>query len=237
MRIEWDPRKAAANRRKHGVSFEEAATAFDDELGAYYPDALREDRFILIGYSHEQRLRYVVYAEVTAEFIRIISARKATKMKKRITRTTDPLDKLVDFDRFGPVRRNAFAGADERGGPSLLALWKCPSSRRMPFFCGAAILGRGRARPRWPARFACRRASGEKSRRRHEPSTSTFIRRCERRCCPGFDGQARAPDPVLKAAGAQIRLEAQREPGWFRIESHPVLIEALVRELTRRPKS
>jgi hypothetical protein len=41
-------------------------------------------------------------------------------------RTTDPLDGPVDFDRFGPVRRNAFAGAGEPGGPSLAALWEMP---------------------------------------------------------------------------------------------------------------
>ena len=47
-------------------------------------------------------------------------------MKKRATRKIDPLDKEVDFTRFGPVRRNAFAGAGQRGGPSLLALWEMP---------------------------------------------------------------------------------------------------------------
>ena len=82
MRFSWDRRKAAANLKKHGVSFEEASTAFDDELGAYYPDTLHEDRFILIGYSHRQRLLYVVHAEVKRDSIRIISARKATKHEK-----------------------------------------------------------------------------------------------------------------------------------------------------------
>jgi len=82
VRFVWDKRKAAANLKKHGVSFEEAATAFDDNLGAYYPDSLHEDRFILIGYSRQQRLLYVVHAEVTLEAIRIISARKATKHEK-----------------------------------------------------------------------------------------------------------------------------------------------------------
>ena len=82
MRFAWDPKKAAANLEKHGVSFEEASTAFDDELGAYYPDTLHEDRFILIGYSQRQRLLYVVHAEVKRESIRIISARKATKHEK-----------------------------------------------------------------------------------------------------------------------------------------------------------
>ena len=47
-------------------------------------------------------------------------------MKKRTTSTTDVLDQEVDFTRFGPVRRNAFAGAGQRGGPSLLALWEMP---------------------------------------------------------------------------------------------------------------
>ncbi len=82
VRFEWDPQKAAANLRKHGVSFEGAQTAFDDELGAYYPDSLHAERFILIGYSKPWRLRYVVYAEVRLDSIRIISARKATKHEK-----------------------------------------------------------------------------------------------------------------------------------------------------------
>jgi uncharacterized DUF497 family protein len=82
VRFVWDARKAAANRRKHGVSFAEASTSFDDELGAYYPDTLHGERFILIGYSLLQRLLYVVHAEVTPEAIRIISARKATRHEK-----------------------------------------------------------------------------------------------------------------------------------------------------------
>ncbi len=82
MRFLWDSRKAAANLKKHGVSFDEASSAFEDELGAYYPDSVHEDRFILIGYSRRQRLLYVVHAEVTPEAIRIISARKATRHEK-----------------------------------------------------------------------------------------------------------------------------------------------------------
>jgi uncharacterized DUF497 family protein len=82
VRFTWDARKAAANLRKHGVSFAEAATAFEDERGAYYPDTLHEDRFILIGYSRQRRLLYVVHAEVGADVIRIISARRATSHEK-----------------------------------------------------------------------------------------------------------------------------------------------------------
>ena len=82
MRFVWDARKAAANLKKHGVSFDEAATAFEDKLGAYYPDTLHDDRFVLIGYSRQQRLLYVVHAEVEMNAIRIISARKATRHEK-----------------------------------------------------------------------------------------------------------------------------------------------------------
>lgn len=78
----WDARKAAANLKKYGVSFDEATTAFDDELGAYYPDSLHDERFILIGYSRQQQLLYVVHAEVQVDVIRVISARKATKHEK-----------------------------------------------------------------------------------------------------------------------------------------------------------
>jgi uncharacterized DUF497 family protein len=82
VRFEWDPKKAVGNLKKHGVSFGEAETAFHDELGAYYPDSLHADRFILVGLSHRHRLLYVVHAEVTADVIRIISARKATRHEK-----------------------------------------------------------------------------------------------------------------------------------------------------------
>jgi uncharacterized protein len=82
MRFTWNTRKAASNLKKHGVSFTEAATAFDDELAAYYPDTLYEDRFIVIGYSRRHRLLYVVHAEVQRDVIRIISARKATSHEK-----------------------------------------------------------------------------------------------------------------------------------------------------------
>jgi uncharacterized protein len=82
VRFEWDTKKAAANLRKHGVSFDEAESAFDDPLGAYYPDSLHSERFILIGYSEQRRLLYVVHAEVNPDAIRIITARKATKHEK-----------------------------------------------------------------------------------------------------------------------------------------------------------
>jgi uncharacterized DUF497 family protein len=82
VRFEWDPKKAAANLQKHGVSFEEAETVFEDDLGVYYPDTLHEARLVLIGYTQRRRLLCVVHAEVKVDAIRIISARKATRREK-----------------------------------------------------------------------------------------------------------------------------------------------------------
>jgi hypothetical protein len=60
-------------------------------------------------------------------------------MRKPTTKTTDPLEGAIDFSRFGPVRRNAFGGAGETGGPSLQALWEMPQ-----LAAGAVLLRRGR---------------------------------------------------------------------------------------------
>ena len=67
-------------------------------------------------------------------------------MKKRATRTTDPLDRPIDFARFGPVRRNAFAGAGELGGPSLLALWEMPELATDALVLRRGHPGKGRRR-------------------------------------------------------------------------------------------
>jgi hypothetical protein len=67
-------------------------------------------------------------------------------MRKRATRTTDALDGQVDFSRFGPVRRNAFAGANEPGGPSLAALWEMPQLATDTVMLRRGHPGRGRRR-------------------------------------------------------------------------------------------
>ena len=67
-------------------------------------------------------------------------------MKKLTTRTTDPLESAIDFSRFGPVRRNAFAGADEPDGPSLLALWEMPELTAEAVLLRRGHPGRGRKR-------------------------------------------------------------------------------------------
>jgi uncharacterized DUF497 family protein len=83
VEFEWDPSKAAANARKHGVSFEEAASAFEDELALVIADpahSASEDRFVLLGMSLAARLVIVVHCDRSSEsVIRIISARRATR--------------------------------------------------------------------------------------------------------------------------------------------------------------
>jgi hypothetical protein len=86
VEFEWDGRKAKANLRKHGVSFEEAATAFRDPLSATARDpdhSTGEDRFITFGVSSRGRLLVVSHTE-RGEKVRIISARAATKGERVI---------------------------------------------------------------------------------------------------------------------------------------------------------
>jgi len=86
IEFEWDPRKDRANHKKHGVSFEEAATAFYDEDGVLLDDpehSDEEDRFVILGLSSALRLLVVVHAYRGADAaIRIISARKAMSSER-----------------------------------------------------------------------------------------------------------------------------------------------------------
>ena len=86
LRFEWDERKAAANRRKHGVSFEEARTVFFDESALLRPDddhSDDEDRFVLLGLSAQLRTLVVCHCyRQQDEVIRIISARKASAFER-----------------------------------------------------------------------------------------------------------------------------------------------------------
>jgi uncharacterized protein len=79
----WDPRKALTNRRKHGVSFEEATTVFDDPLALFAADWEHgEPRLVAIGQSNLGRVLLVVSLEL-GERMRIISARKATQQERQ----------------------------------------------------------------------------------------------------------------------------------------------------------
>jgi uncharacterized protein len=79
----WDERKAASNLKKHGVSFDEAATVFADPLALAIDDALEPARTLLVGMSNRQRLLLVVHVELDDATIRIISARRATSHERR----------------------------------------------------------------------------------------------------------------------------------------------------------
>jgi uncharacterized protein len=83
IRFEWDPPKAAANLRKHRVSFEEAKSVFYDEFAVQFFDdehSSEEERFLLLGLSSGTRLLIVCHCERDdGDAIRIISARKATQ--------------------------------------------------------------------------------------------------------------------------------------------------------------
>ncbi len=86
MRIEWDPRKARSNLRKHKVSFEEAATALSDPMAATGADpdhSVTEDRCVTFGVSERGRLLVVAHTD-GEETIRIISARTASKGEREL---------------------------------------------------------------------------------------------------------------------------------------------------------
>jgi hypothetical protein len=85
VELEWDDLKAAANRRKHGVTFEEATTVFDDPLARIFEDEDSpegERREILIGRSSESNLLLVCFTE-RGEAVRMISARRATRQERQ----------------------------------------------------------------------------------------------------------------------------------------------------------
>jgi uncharacterized DUF497 family protein len=87
VRFDWDERKATVNRRKHGVSFEEARTVFFDEDALLRPDedhSVDEDRFVLLGLSGRSRTLVVCHCyQQGDEVIRLISARKANALERQ----------------------------------------------------------------------------------------------------------------------------------------------------------
>ncbi|MEO8306972.1 MAG: BrnT family toxin [Pseudomonadota bacterium] len=81
MEIEWDAAKAAANLKKHGVSFEEAATSLLDPRALSQEDdtSSGEARWVLVGMSTSARLLTVIYTLRAEDRLRLISARKSTR--------------------------------------------------------------------------------------------------------------------------------------------------------------
>lgn len=86
IRFDWDPRKDRRNQRKHGVGFDEASTVFADTLSITIADPDHsddEERWVIMGLSHRQRLLIVVHTEDEQEVVRIISARPANPDERR----------------------------------------------------------------------------------------------------------------------------------------------------------
>ena len=83
--FEWDTGKAAANVKKHGITFDEASTVFADSLAILMLDpdhSVTEQRFLLLGMSNRHRLLVVAHAE-RPPYMRLISARRATPKERR----------------------------------------------------------------------------------------------------------------------------------------------------------
>ena len=83
--FEWNKLKAESNLKKHGVSFEEAISVFDDPFAVYYDDIYHSEnemRYIVRGYSQLNNLLIVNFT-IRNEVIRIISSRKATKKERQ----------------------------------------------------------------------------------------------------------------------------------------------------------
>jgi uncharacterized protein len=79
--FEWDPRKADANLRAHGIGFAEAVTVLEDAfaLTREDPDAVEEQRFVTLGLSDQANLLVVVYAYREPDIVRMLSAWRANK--------------------------------------------------------------------------------------------------------------------------------------------------------------
>ncbi len=85
LRFEWDKEKAASNLQRHGVSFDEASTVFQDPLARIFDDedhSEYEGRELIIGHSVNGKLLVVSFVERFGPTVRIISARSATKMER-----------------------------------------------------------------------------------------------------------------------------------------------------------
>lgn len=87
IRLEWDPRKALRNHRKHGVTFREAASTFNDPKPCILPDHRHsddEERWIFLGRSALGRLIAVMFTERDENRVRLISARRATARERSV---------------------------------------------------------------------------------------------------------------------------------------------------------
>jgi uncharacterized DUF497 family protein len=94
IEFKWNPAKAASNKKKHGVSFEEAQSVFYDEFAIQFFDGENseiEERFLMLGLSSDAQLLMVCHCERhDGNVIRIISARRATKSESQFYQGATP---------------------------------------------------------------------------------------------------------------------------------------------------
>jgi len=86
MEFEWNLQKSESNLVKHKVSFEEATSVFGDTLSFTFPDnqhSIQEQRYLIIGFSKENRILVISHVYREGEAIRLISARLATKKEQK----------------------------------------------------------------------------------------------------------------------------------------------------------
>ncbi len=88
IKFEWNESKAQSNKKKHGVTFEEAQSVFYDDFAVQFFDEKNskiEDRFLLLGHSNKSRILLICHCErERGNLIRIISARKATAKERKL---------------------------------------------------------------------------------------------------------------------------------------------------------
>ena len=94
IRFEWDTSKASSNKKKHGVTFEEAKSVFYDDFAVQFFDdenSELEDRFLILGHSNLSRVLLICHCEKeSGNLIRIISARKATGKERKLYKGERP---------------------------------------------------------------------------------------------------------------------------------------------------
>ncbi|MCW5777446.1 MAG: BrnT family toxin [Phycisphaeraceae bacterium] len=125
-RYVWDPTKARTNRKKHGISFQEAVTSFADPLGIIVEDGVHPERAILIGVSWKERILLTVFIAKSGDEIRLISARLATRAERRSDEEGDQEDEasaqasralegVAEGDAGGGLRKGARTPQSLRG--------------------------------------------------------------------------------------------------------------------------
>jgi len=140
LKFEWDPRKAVSNFSKHGVSFQEALTAFADPLARIFDDedhSIKEQREIIIGHSAKERLLVVCFT-ARGESVRILSARneREKNMKKTSSRRRPKGEEMRREYRFDyrKSRPNRFATLMKQGtvavvlDPDVASVFQSPES-------------------------------------------------------------------------------------------------------------